>query len=144
MKLTLFLVLVIEQVLMQCQASDIVGTTVVGYQGWFGAPNDGSPIINKWLHWARWGEEPRPGHVTFELYPDVREYQKLYQTHLGNLNNGQPAKLFSSWDDSTIDLHFKWMQQYNIQTAALQVGLLLIISCKEKVKKKSVEKSWKK
>lgn len=81
----------------------------------------GSPILDKWLHWAVWGEQPSPGHVNFELYPDVREYQKLYQTQLGNLGNGQPAQLFSSWDDSTIDLHFKWMQQYNIETAALQV-----------------------
>lgn len=121
MKLALLFVLVIEQVLSESQPSDIVGKLVVGYQGWFGAPNDGSPILNKWLHWARWGEEPSPGHVHFEVYPDVREYPKLYQTHLGNLNNGQPAKLFSSWDDSTVDLHFKWMQQYSIETAALQV-----------------------
>lgn len=117
MKLALLLVLVIGQVL----ASDIVDNLVVGYQGWFGAPNDGSPIVGKWLHWAKWGEEPSPGHITFELYPDVREYPKLYQTQLGNLGNGQSAQLFSSWDESTIDLHFKWMQQYNINTAALQV-----------------------
>lgn len=122
MKLALLLglVLVIEQALTEGQSSDVVGKLVVGYQGWFGAPQDGSPILDKWLHWAVWGEEPSPGHVTFELYPDVREYQKLYQTKLGNLRNGKPAQLFSSWDDSTIDLHFKWMQDYNIETVALQ------------------------
>lgn len=124
MKSLVLLFLTIELALTYGQSSDIVGELVVGYQGWFGAPNDGSPIVNKWLHWALWGETPSPGHVTFEIYPDTREYQKLYQTGLGNLGNGQPAKLFSAWDISTVDVHFKWMQQYNIQTVALQVGVV--------------------
>lgn len=121
MKLGLLLVFAITLALAQGQSSDIVNNVVVGYQGWFGAPNDGSPILNQWLHWAVWGDTPAPGHAHFEIYPDTREYQKLYQTQLGNLGNGKPSQLFSSWDDSTIDLHFKWMQQYNIHTAALQV-----------------------
>lgn len=39
--LLLGLVLVIEQALTEGHSSDIVGKLVVGYQGWFGAPNDG-------------------------------------------------------------------------------------------------------
>ncbi|CAG2169379.1 unnamed protein product, partial [Oppiella nova] len=43
-----------------------------------------------------------------------------YQTGYANLGNGQPAKLFSSWDKQTVDTHFKWMKENNIDTAALQ------------------------
>jgi len=39
---------------------------------------------------------------------------------LGPLGNGQPAKVFSSWDEQTVDTHFKWMQENNIDGAALQ------------------------
>lgn len=97
---------------------DVVNKLVTGYQGWFSVAGDGSPR-NTWVHW---GNPPRPGAVTFELYPDMREYPKQYSSNMGNYSNGQQSKLFSSWDDSTVDLHFKWMQQYGIDVAALQVS----------------------
>lgn len=103
--------------------SDVVGKLVVGYQGWFAIPGDGSPRGI----WTHWGNPPSPGYrnITFELYPDMREYTRTYQAgNLGNLGSatGPPARLFSSWDDSSIDLHFRWMQTYGIEVAALQVG----------------------
>jgi hypothetical protein len=100
-------------------ASDVVGKLTVGYQGWFSAAGDGSPV-NAW------------GHGNLEMWPDTREYTTLYSgtifgqdgvaqpPYTGNLGNGQPAKMFSSYDQSTLDLHFKWMQQYGIDCAALQ------------------------
>ena len=97
---------------------DVVGKVVVGYQGWFGAAGDGSPF-NSWRHWAVSGV-PAPNNQSFELYPDTREYPKTYQTGYANLGGGDPAKLFSSWDDQTVNVHFKWMKQYGIHTAALQ------------------------
>lgn len=109
----------VVQVFPQSPAGDVVGKLVVGYQGWFAAQGDGSPR-NVWIHWAR-NISPRANNVTFELYPDTQEYSRLYRTDLANLGNGEPARLFSSWDSSTVDLHFKWMQQYNIDVAALQV-----------------------
>lgn len=99
---------------------DVVGKLVVGYQGWFAAQGDGSPR-NLWVHWAR-NIPPRKNNITFELCPDVREYPRTYQTQLANLGNGQPAKLFSSWDDSTVDVHFRWMLTYNFDVAAVQVN----------------------
>jgi hypothetical protein len=96
---------------------DVVGKLTVGYQGWFAAKGDGSPR-NSWVHWG--GQLPSPGHQTFELWPDVREYTKTYQTGYAHLGNGQPAKLFSSFDDQVVDTHFKWMQQNGIDVAALQ------------------------
>lgn len=97
---------------------DVVGKIVVGYQGWFGASGDQSPF-NSWMHWAVSGA-PAPNNQSFELYPDMREYTKKYQTGYANTPNGEAATLFSSWDDQTIDVHFKWMKEYGIHTAALQ------------------------
>ncbi|MXV14055.1 RICIN domain-containing protein [Hufsiella ginkgonis] len=86
---------------------DVVGKVTVGYQGWFTAAGDGSPQ-NNW------------GHQNLESWPDVREYATTYQTTLPNLGNGQPAKMFSSWDQSTVNKHFEWMQSYGIDCAAVQ------------------------
>lgn len=101
-------------------SSDVVGKITVGYQGWFNAQGDGSPF-GCWFHWSNNCNAPTPNtNVKFELYPDTREYSKLYQSNLANLANGTPARLFSSYDQSTVNKHFEWMQTYNIDTAALQ------------------------
>jgi hypothetical protein len=88
----------------------------VGYQGWFSAPGDG--FENRWVHWG--AGVVSPGHVTFELYPDVREYQSTFRTDLANLGNNNQARLFSSITDDTIQVHFRWMREHNIDGAALQ------------------------
>lgn len=116
------LLAIIGHVFGHISSGDIIGKMVIGYQGWFSAHGDGSPR-NSWTQWAN-NIPPRKNNVTFELYPDVREYPKLYHTKLANLGNGQPAQLFSSWDNSTVDLHFKWMVQYGLDVVSLQVIML--------------------
>ncbi len=86
---------------------DVVGKVTVGYQGWFSAPGDGSPV-NAW------------GHDNLEMWPDVREYTTTYQTSRGNLVNGQTARMFSSYDDQVVRTHFRWMAESGIDCAALQ------------------------
>lgn len=108
------------KILAQSPPGDVVGKMSIGFQGWFTCVGDGSPRGNTWVHWSA-GVPPSPGHVTFELYPDVGDFTTLFQTGLGNLGNGQPAKLFSSWDNQTIDTQFSWVQQNNIEVIALQV-----------------------
>lgn len=97
---------------------DVVGKVVVGYQGWFGCSGDGSPF-NSWRHWVASGP-PAANNQSFELWPDMREYEHTYTTNYAGLGNGEPAKLFSNWDDQTVDLHFQWMKDYGIDCAALQ------------------------
>ncbi len=97
---------------------DVVGKLIVGYQGWFGCVGDNSPF-NGWRHWSVSGQ-PAAGNQSFELWPDTREYEHLYSTGYANLGNGQPAELFSNWDDQTVDLHFQWMAEYGIDCAAVQ------------------------
>ncbi|HET9877340.1 MAG TPA: glycoside hydrolase family 71/99-like protein, partial [Mycobacterium sp.] len=99
---------------------DVVGKITVGYQGWFACIGDGAPI-NGWWHWSQnWAQTPSPGNNVIKAWPDMREYAKTYQTAYQNLNNGRPATLFSSYDQSTVDIHFQWMQQNGCDTAALQ------------------------
>lgn len=98
---------------------DVVGKITVGYQGWWDSYGSGSPL-NSWQH------------MNLECWPDVREYTNTYSgctfyqagtvqpAFNGNLGNGQPAKMFSSWSDQTVDTHFKWMKLYGIDCAAQQ------------------------
>ncbi|MFC4031671.1 xylosidase [Streptomyces polygonati] len=99
---------------------DVVGKITVGYQGWFAAKGDGAPI-NGWWHWTQdMGQAPSPSNTGIKCWPDMREYTHTYQTAYANLGNGQPATLFSSYDQQTVDTHFGWMRQYGVDTAALQ------------------------
>ncbi|MFC0110863.1 glycoside hydrolase family 71/99-like protein [Kibdelosporangium aridum] len=99
---------------------DVVGKITVGYQGWFACAGDGAPI-NGWWHWSHnWGQPPSLSNNVIKAWPDMREYTRTYRTAYPALNNGQPAALFSSYDQSTVDIHFRWMQQYGCDTAALQ------------------------
>jgi chitodextrinase len=99
---------------------DVVGKVTVGYQGWFACIGDGAPI-NAWWHYSsNASQPPSPSNTTIVAWPDVRDYTKTYQTAYANLGNGQPATLFSSYDQQTVDTHFQWLQQNNIDVAALQ------------------------
>ena len=99
---------------------DVVGKITVGYQGWFACTGDGSPI-NGWWHWSQnWGQPPSPSNTTIISWPDMREYTNSYPTAYANLGNGQPATLFSHYDQQTVDTHFRWMRDYGCDTAALQ------------------------
>jgi hypothetical protein len=99
---------------------DVVGKITVGYQGWFACAGDGAPI-NGWWHWTQnWGQPPSPSNTGIKAWPDMREYTHGYQTAYQNLNNGQPATLFSSYDQQTVDTHFGWMRDNGCDTAALQ------------------------
>jgi hypothetical protein len=99
---------------------DVVGKITVGYQGWFACAGDGAPIRG-WWHWSNdWGRPPSPTNKAISAWPDMREYAAGYRSDYGNLNNGSPATLFSSYDQSTVNTHFLWMQQNGCDTAALQ------------------------
>lgn len=101
-------------------AGDVVGTVTVGYQGWFAAPGDGAPI-NGWWHWSQdWSRRPSPSNTAIVAWPDMRDYTRGYQTDYPALGDGRPATLFSSYDQQTVDTHFRWMQAAGIDTAALQ------------------------
>ncbi|MFI5759171.1 glycoside hydrolase family 71/99-like protein [Streptomyces sp. NPDC051569] len=99
---------------------DVVGKITVGYQGWFACTGDGAPI-NSWWHWSQDASRPpSPGNTTLVSWPDMREYDRGYPTAYPDLGNGGTANLFSSWDQQTVDTHFRWMRENDCDTAALQ------------------------
>ncbi len=101
-------------------AGDVVGKITVGYQGWFACVGDGAPI-DGWWHWSQdWSQSPSPSNNAVKAWPDMREYANGYQTAYADLGDGQPATLFSSYDQQTVDTHFQWMRQNGCDTAALQ------------------------
>jgi hypothetical protein len=92
------------------------GLLMTGYQGWFNCEGDGA---NKgWTHYRRAGKF-EPGFCTIDFWPDVSEYKKTYKTPF-KYANGQSAYVFSSYDQSTIDLHYQWMEEYGIDGAFMQ------------------------
>lgn len=95
--------------------SEFKGKSVAGYQAWFTASNSNSG----WIHWSG-NSRPEPGNSSFEVYPDVRDYDEgaLSQTGFADLGNGEPSKVFTS--ALVIDTHFDWMKEAGIDGIALQ------------------------
>ncbi len=82
------------------------GLVMAGYQGWFRVSKDGKMY-------------PDEKQIHIDMWPDVSEYEKTYSTGL-KLADGSTARFFNSSDKSTVDLHFKWMQQYGLDGVFMQ------------------------
>ncbi len=90
---------------------------MLGYQGWFQTPCDGSPSP-AWRHW--FGGTP-PNSPLIDMWPDVSELTTGERCDTGlKLPNGQPAYLFSAYNQTTVVRHFQWMQQNGIDGVMLQ------------------------
>jgi hypothetical protein len=92
------------------------GLVMCGYQGWFRAESDGSG--EGWSHYSN-GGSLSTSSLHPDFWPDVSDYEKTYSTPLTN-RDGTSAQVFSSWDESTTDVHFRWMQQYGIDGVFVQ------------------------
>ena len=85
------------------QYNSYKGLVMAGYQGWFNTPDDGSG--HGWHHYN--GPKGfRPGSCSIDFWPGVSEYKKLYKTEF-TFEDGKPASVFSSYDESTVELHFR-------------------------------------
>lgn len=92
------------------------GLVMAGYQGWFNTPGDGAN--RHWFHYQK-NRIFEPGSCSIDMWPEMSEYEKKYETSF-KFKDGSPAYVFSSYDESTIDLHFKWMKDYGIDGVFLQ------------------------
>lgn len=98
------------------QYNSYKGLVMAGYQGWFNTPGDGSG--RGWHHYN--GREGfRPGSCSVDLWPEVSEYKKLYKTDF-TFADGKPASVFSSYDESTVNVHFRWMKEYGLDGVFMQ------------------------
>ncbi len=93
------------------------GKLVFGYQGWFSAAGDGSPLHN-WNHWSADQRKPNAANARVQMWPDVSEYDsdELYDTDL-KYPDGSVAKVYSAWNLKTVMRHFRWMRDYNLDGA---------------------------
>ena len=89
---------------------------MAGYQGWFSTPEDGGQ--RGWYHY-RGSDGFKPGSASIDLWPDISEYTKTYESPF-TFEDGSNAKLFSSRDASTVDTHFRWMQEYGLDGVFMQ------------------------
>jgi hypothetical protein len=89
---------------------------MAGYQGWFNAEGDGAG--RGWYHYQKDGRF-EPGYCTIDMWPEMTEYPDRYRTAF-RFADGSPAYVFSSYDESTTDLHFRWMKEYGIDGVFMQ------------------------
>ena len=92
------------------------GLVMCGYQGWFRA--EGDPSNSSWGHYGHNGKFD-PTNLTIDIWPSVDEYEKAYETAF-LLEDGSSARVFSSVDQSTTDLHFRWAKEYGIDGFFMQ------------------------
>ena len=104
------------------------GLVMAGYQGWHGTPGDGCAHnpAEAWPHYANVAEQPfifEPGVLrnNIDFWPDVSEYPITYEAPKDFvLPGGSTPRLYSSYDESTVDLHFSWMKEYGIDGVFMQ------------------------
>jgi hypothetical protein len=106
--------------MLEIDATTLRHKVLCGYQGWFRCPGD--PAKLGWRHWSRDAKKIGPNTLTFEMWPDMTEYDddEKYTAPGFTYPDGKPAHLFSSANPKTVDRHFRWMQQYGIDGVLLQ------------------------
>jgi hypothetical protein len=93
--------------------------SMMGYQGWFSAPGDGTPVNDRWHHWG--GGFPLITDWGIDFYPDMAEYTADERYEPGwLLNNGATAYLYSAAHPKSVERHCQWMWDYQIDGVFLQ------------------------
>lgn len=96
--------------------STLTGKLIMGYQGWFNCPGDGTTV--GWWHWFT-GVDP-----TVDNLPNAADYPVAEQCVTTMLDaGGNPVNLFSDANPATVETQFAWMQQYGLDGVALFVTL---------------------
>ena len=93
---------------------------MLGYQGWFFCPGDGSPD-DDWNHWFSMPTNPTPASVTVDFLPDMTEVPAVEQcpTPLV-LADGSVVAVYSAYRAASVLRHFQWMKDYDLDGVFLQ------------------------
>jgi hypothetical protein len=100
-------------------ATTMYGKLLMGYQGWFACPSDGS-APNQWWHWFH-NQTPTAANVNTDFLPDTSEAasNELFNTEM-TYSNGSPVQFDSSGVETTVLRHFQWMQENQLDGVFLQ------------------------
>lgn len=92
---------------------------LLGYQGWFACPGDGSPP-DRWGHWFR-HNNPVATNATVDFWPDISELDadELFPTRM-KLPDGSAAKVYSAYNAKTVARHFQWLRENQLDGVFLQ------------------------
>ena len=100
-------------------ASSMEHKLLMGYQGWFTCPGDGSQL-NGYFHWFR-NNTPDAANFKVDMWPDTSELTPAERCPTNmTFPNGQPAFLYSAYNPQTVLRHFQWMSQYGIDGVFVQ------------------------
>jgi len=100
-------------------ATTMNGKLLMGYQGWFACPNDGS-APDQWWHWFH-NQTPTAANVNTDFLPDTSEFtaNELFNTGM-TYSNGSPVQFYSDAVQKTTLRHFQWMQENQLDGVFLQ------------------------
>jgi len=100
--------------------STIIGKWMSGYQCWFNTPEDGKNM--SWGHYGAHGKEPTADTLTVDMWPYLAELDKKDLQVVPTLHHadGSNAYAYSSHNENAIDMHFRWMQEYDIDGVYFQ------------------------
>jgi hypothetical protein len=107
--------------------SRLEGKVLVGYQGWFRCPSDGSGSGFTKGHWFLAGpkgpDSLHPGKRRWivDMMPDVSGMDKSSLCDVPGKTKGvKPIQVFTSFAPATQQTHFRWMREYGIDGALVQ------------------------
>jgi hypothetical protein len=100
-------------------ASTMYRKLLMGYQGWFGCPDDGS-AANQWWHWFH-NQTATAAGANMDFLPDTTGFasNELFNTEM-TYSNGSPVQVYSSAVEQTVVRHFQWMQENQLDGVFLQ------------------------
>lgn len=99
-------------------ASTMNHKLLMGYQGWFSCPNDGSN--SGWFHWFR-NNIPNAANFRVDMWPDASELTQDEKCPTDmKYPNGETAYLYSAYNPKTVMRHFQWMSQYGVDGVFVQ------------------------
>ena len=95
------------------------GRLIVGYQGWFGCPQD-TPENARWEHWF-YNNKSDVSNLAVDLLPSVAQLRKedLCPTQMRRTDDS-PISVFSSQNPRVVNTHFRWMREHGLDGAAVQ------------------------
>jgi hypothetical protein len=99
-------------------ASTMHGKLLMGYQGWFSCPTDGSNT--NWFHWFN-ANVPDATHLRVDMWPDESELPAAEKCATSlKYPDGRPASVYSASNPATVLRHFGWMRDYGIDGVFVQ------------------------